>query len=106
MNKNIVLVAETGSDITLEIAEEYGIYLVPMHISMGEETLDDGSFPSKEICAYYEQTGKVPKTSASSPHDFITVFDLIHELWPEKHILHLAYSAVTTCSYQNALLAA
>ncbi len=106
MNKNIVLVAETGSDITPEIAEKYGIYLVPMHVSMGEENLDDGFFPSKEICAYYDRTGKVPKTSASSPHDFINVFDLIHERWPEKHILHLAYSAVTTCSYQNALLAA
>ena len=50
-------------------------------------------------------TGKVPQTSASTPTDFEQVFDDIHQRWPEAKILHLAYSAVTTCSYQNALLA-
>ncbi|MBO5460880.1 MAG: DegV family EDD domain-containing protein [Ruminococcus sp.] len=102
---NIILVAETGSDITPELAKENGIYLVPMHVSMGSETLDDGTFPAEDVCAYYDRTGKVPTTSASTPYDFTKIFDEIHEQFPEKKILHLAYSAVTTCSYQNALLA-
>ena len=102
---NIILVAETGSDITPEIAAAHGIHLVPMHVSMGETTLDDGSFPPEDVCAYYDRTGKVPRTAASNPEDFTKVFDEIHSRWPEKKILHLAYSAVTTCSYQNALLA-
>lgn len=105
MSSNIVLVAETGSDITPELARELGVWLVPMHVSMGDKTLDDGSFPPEEVCAYYDRTGKVPQTSASAPADFETVFDEIHRRWPEKKILHLAYSAATTCSYQNALLA-
>ena len=106
MNSQIVLVAETGSDITAEQAKEYGIYLVPMHVSMAGQTLDDGTFPAEDVCAYYDSTGKVPQTSASAPSDFAKVFDEIHQKWPEKKILHLAYSAVTTCSYQNAFLAA
>ena len=105
MSSQIVLVAETGSDITVEQAAEYGIHLVPMHVSMANQTLDDGTFPAEDVCAYYESTGKVPQTSASSPSDFTKVFDEIHAKWPEKKILHLAYSAVTTCSYQNAVLA-
>ena len=105
MSSQIVLVAETGSDITVEQAAEYGIHLVPMHVSMANQTLDDGTFPAEDVCAYYESTGKVPQTSASSPGDFTKVFDEIHAKWPEKKILHLAYSAVTTCSYQNAVLA-
>ena len=105
MNSNIILLAETGSDIPADLAAEKGIYLVPMHVSMGDKTLDDGAFPPEEVCAYYDRTGKVPTTSASIPHDFARVFDEIHEIFPEKQILHLAYSAVTTCSYQNALLA-
>lgn len=104
MNKNIILVAETGSDVTPELAEEYGIYLVPMHVQMGNETLDDGKFPPEEVCAYYDSTGKVPTTSASTPYDFEKIFDELHERYPEKKILHLAYSAVTTCSYQNAVM--
>ena len=103
---NIILVAETGSDITRELAQEYGIYLVPMHVNMGDETLDDGAFPPEDVCDYYELTGSVPHTSASSPEDFAKVFDEIHEKYPGKQILHLAYSAVTTCSYQSAILAA
>ena len=105
MHQNIVLVAETGSDITPVLAEQHGIFLVPMHVSMGNETLDDGTFPPEDVCAYYDRTGKVPTTSASSPNDFEVVFDEIHARWPEKKILHLAYSAVTTCSYQSAVLA-
>ena len=54
MNKNIVLLAETGSDISPEIAEKYGIYIVPMHVQMGDVTKDDGTFPPEEVCEYYE----------------------------------------------------
>ena len=103
---NIILVAETGSDIPKDIAKEWGIFLVPMHVTMGDETFDDGTFPIEKICEYYNNTNKVPKTSGSSPQDFIKVFDEIHRLYPDKQILHLAYSAVTTCAYQSALIAA
>ncbi|MGG7144896.1 DegV family protein [Clostridium nigeriense] len=103
---NIILVAETGSDIPKDIAEELGIFLVPMHVTMGDSTYDDGSFPVEQICEYYNNTNKIPKTSGSSPQDFTKVFDEIHRLYPDKQILHLAYSAVTTCSYQSALIAA
>ena len=105
MHPHIILLAETGSDITPELAKENGIYLVPMHVSMGDVTLDDGSFPPEELCSYFRRTGKTPTTSASTPYDFTHVFDRIHDQYPDHHIVHLAYSAVTTCSYQNALLA-
>lgn len=75
MHKNVVLVAETGSDVTAELVREQDIFLVPMHVSMGNKTLDDGAFPPEEICAYYDRTGTVPQTSASSPEDFKKVFD-------------------------------
>lgn len=104
MHHHIILVAETGSDITPALAKEHDVYLVPMHVQMGDVTLDDGTFPPEDVCAYYDRTGKVPTTSASTPYDFTKVFDEIHAAYPEHHILHLAYSAVTTCSYQNAVL--
>ncbi len=103
--KSIVLVAETGSDITPELASKYGIEIVPMHVAFETETLDDGTFPVEKICDYYKNTGKLPKTSGSTPEDFIRIFDEIHEKWPKAHILYMAYSAVTTCSYQSAKIA-
>ncbi len=104
--KSIILVAETGSDITPELAAQYGIQIVPMHVTFGEEALDDGAFPVKKIVDYYKSTGKLPKTSGSTPEDFLGVFDEIHTKWPDAHILYLAYSAITTCSYQSAKIAA
>lgn len=105
MEKTLILTAETGSDLTPDMAAQYGIHLVPMHVTMGEVCLDDGAFPSQDVCDYYDRTGTVPKTSASAPEDFTQVFDAIHAAHPKAQILHLAYSAATTCSYQNAGIA-
>ena len=60
MAKKILITAETGSDISREMAEELGIQLIPMHVSLGNETLDDGTFPPEDVCAYYDKTGKCP----------------------------------------------
>lgn len=102
----IILVAETGSDITAELAERYGIYIVPMHVAFDDETLDDGTFPAQKIVDFYQSTGRLPRTSGSTPDDFTPVFDRIHAEHPEAQILYLAYSAVTTCSYQSGVIAA
>ncbi len=100
-----ILLAETGSDLPKDLAERYGVYIVPMHVSLGDETLDDGAFPVEEICNYYDRTRQLPKTSGSSPEDFNKIYDEIHAHWPDRHIVYLAYSAVTTCSYQSGVIA-
>lgn len=105
MSNHILLTAETGSDLPRELAAELGIHLIPMHVSMGDETLDDGTFPPEEVCAYYDRTGKIPTTSGSTPYDFEAVYDRIFAENPDAKILHLAYSAVTTCSYHSCELA-
>ncbi|MBQ3194451.1 MAG: DegV family EDD domain-containing protein [Oscillospiraceae bacterium] len=102
---SILLLAETGSDITPELAAKLGVRLVPMHVSLGSETRDDGTFPPEEVCAYYDRTGKVPTTSGSTPYDFDTVYQEIFAENPNAQVLYLAYSAVTTCSYHSAELA-
>lgn len=103
---NYILLAETGADIPPDIVKRYKIQIVPMHVSFGGTTRDDGDFPTEEIFTYYQKTGTLPQTSGSTPHDFETAFDRIHAQYPDCHILHLAYSATTTCSYQSALIAA
>ena len=105
MLSRIILLAETGSDITPELAREYGISLVPMHVSMGSQTLDDGTFPAEDVCAYYDRTGKVPTTSGSTLYDFETVYEEIFANDPDARVLYLAYSAVTTCSFHSSHLA-
>ena len=79
--------------------------MVPKHVTFDKETKKDGSFPVSDICDYYSATRAIPKTSGSTPGDFVEAFERIHAEYPEKSILHLAYSAVTTCSYQSAVIA-
>lgn len=101
-----ILLAETGADIPADMAAQYGIWTVPMHVAFGDVTRDDGTFPVEEVYAHYEKTGTLTKTSGCTPGDFEKVYAEIREKEPEGHILHLAYSAVTTCSYQSAIIAA
>ena len=103
---SILLVAETGSDLTPELAAEYGVTLVPMHVSFGGQTRDDGAFPVSEMFEHYAKTRDLPRTSGCTPHDFEVVFDRLQSEHPGVPILHLAYSACTTCSMQSAIIAA
>ena len=102
----ILLVAESGSDITPEIAEKYGVTIVPMHVAFAGETRDDGSFPVTEMFSHYTRTRDLPRTSGCTPHDFELVFERLQREHPGQPILHLAYSACTTCSMQSAIIAA
>ena len=102
---DIVITAETGCDVPAAEAAELGIVLVPMHVSMGSRTIDDGELSAAEMLEQCRQLGVLPKTSGCTPGDFQVVFDRIHEERPDAQILHLAYSAVTTCSLESAIAA-
>ena len=102
----IVITAETGCDIPAAEAAELGVVLVPMHVTLGDKTIDDGELSSAEMLERCRQLGVLPKTSGCMPVDFQRVFDRIHEEDPEAQILHVAYSAATTCSLESALAAA
>ena len=102
--RKIILVAESGADIPDEAADRYGIFIVSMYVTMNGMVRKDGSFPVKELDAYYRLTGDLPQTSAPNPQDYREVFLYVHDRWPDAEILHLCYSAVTSCSYQNAVI--
>ncbi len=103
--EKIIITAETGSDIPKELAEKYNIHLIPMHVTFGDITKDDGTFSPYEIYEYYDREHKVPTTSGCNPQEFENVFNALCNKYPDCHIIHMAYSAVTTCSYQNAIVA-
>lgn len=103
---HLILLAESGSDITPELAEANGIVIVPMHVSFGGETRDDGSFPVPEMFEFYKKHRELPRTSGCTPHDFEVVFERLDREYPGVPILYLAYSSSTTCSMQSAMIAA
>ena len=91
----IILMAESGSDITPEQAKQNGIVIVPMHVSFGGETRDDGAFPTTEMFDFYKKHRELPRTSGCTPHDFEAVFERLDREYPDASILYLAYSALS-----------
>ena len=104
--KKFILVTESGSDMTQEYIDKHNVYIVPMHINMGEKTYDDGKIKAKDVFNYYDEKNALPSTAGSNPQDFTEIFDEITKKHPESEIIYIAYSAVTTVSYNSANLVA
>lgn len=104
--RKYIITTESGSDLSKELIERYNIHVVPMHVTMGDLTYSDGSFEVQKVFDFYEETGTLPKTSGSTPQDNTEVFKNIFEKYPDAHIIHIAYSAVTTVSFNAANIAA
>lgn len=101
-----IITTESGSDISQQLIDRYGIHVIPMHVTMGSETFDDGSFDVEEVYRFYNESGTLPKTSGSTPQDNSVAFEQIFANYPEAQIIHIAYSAVTTVSYNSCHIAA
>ena len=43
-----IITAESGSDLPKELVERYGVRIIPMHVTMGDETRPDGTFQLKK----------------------------------------------------------
>lgn len=104
MRKYYILV-ESGADLSPELIETYDIRVAPMHLSLDDKDYLDGEISVEDACAFYDQTGRIPKTSAVSPFEFIEVIEQIKKENPEAIIVHIGYSAKLTSSFQNSLIA-
>ena len=67
--KKYIITTESGSDLSKEIIDRYNIKVIPMYVTMGDQTYPDGSFDVQKVFDHYEKTGNLPKTSGSSPQD-------------------------------------
>ena len=101
-----IITTESGSDLPKEYVDRYNVQIIPMHVTMGNETLPDGSFEVEKAFQFYDETGTLPKTSGTTPDDNSKKFAEIREKYPEAHIIHIGYSAVTTVSFNAAHIAA
>lgn len=101
-----IITTESGSDLPKEYVDRYNVQIIPMHVTMGNETMPDGSFEVEKAFQFYDETGTLPKTSGTTPDDNLKKFAEIREKYPEAHIIHIGYSAVTTVSFNAAHIAA
>lgn len=103
--RDIIISTESGSDLPESLIKKYNFKVVPMHIVMGDTAYQDGSISVDKVYDYYNETKKIPTTSAVNVGEYIDFFNQIREEYPDCVIMHLAYSSLASSTYQNAQIA-
>ena len=104
MSEKIIIASDSTCDLGAELIEKYGVKILPLGVTLGEENYTDGvDIDPDMIYANYEKTGQLPKTSAVNLTDFedffeeytkagysVVVFTISSEMSSTYHNAHLA----------------
>ena len=103
--EKIKVTCDSTCDLTPELYQNYGVDILPLGITLGETLYYDGvNVAAKDLFAYADRTGTLPKTSAVSPNTYIETFRPYVE--DGYSIIHINISSEFSTCYQNACLAA
>lgn len=103
--EKIKVTCDSTCDLTPQLYESYGVEVISLGITLGDELYYDGvNVTAEQLFAYADRTGTLPKTSAISPIQYEKVF----RHWVEEGytVIHINISAEFSACYQNACLAA
>jgi len=105
VDKLVKVTADSTCDLSKELLEQRDVSLMPLYVNLGEQCYRDRTdIEPGKIFAYFEQTGKLAKTSAISPEDYKRFFQQYRQ--EGRHIVHVCLSSEFSSCYQNACLAA
>lgn len=102
---SIKITSDSTSDLSPALLEQYDITVLPLYVTMGEQTCRDGvGARPEDLFAYVERTGSLPTTAAvnvADYHDCFAQFSPRHEA-----VIHITISSDFSSCYQNACVAA
>ena len=105
MNQKVIISSDSTCDLSPELLERYQIRILPMGISLGDQTYRDGiDITPDDIYAHQEKTGELPKTSAIN---LMENMDYFEELTKDgSAVVHFTISSSMSSTYNNACAAA
>lgn len=101
----IKIISDSTADLPKELIEKYDIEVLPLSVTLGENTFRDGlEICPQDIFKFYEETKTLPKTSAVSVLEYTEAFTS----WVEKgyDVVHFTISSTMSACFQNATIAA
>jgi len=101
----LVIITDSGSEITAEAAKELNVRVLPLTVRFGNEEYKAGETLSNE--AFYNkliETDEFPKTSQISPAVYEDVFEEITEAGDEA--IYISISSNLSGTMQSAMIAA
>ena len=72
---SIKITSDSTSDLSPALLEQYDITVLPLYVTMGEQTCRDGvDARPEDLFAYVERTGSLPTTAAVNVADYHDCF--------------------------------
>lgn len=100
----IKIFADSTSDLPPNLISEYNIGIIPLYVVFNDHTFRDGvDLTPPQLYEKVSETGRLPKTAAPSPADFISAFTPSIEAGDQ--IIYISLSSELSSTYQNAVIA-
>ena len=96
----IAISTESTVDVTEEIKNKYDLKIVPFTVLLGDDAEPDGKISGKDVIAYVDKTGKLPKTSAVNREQYEEHFKTL--LKEYDAVVHIALSSMISSACENA----
>ena len=101
----IKITCDSTCDLTEEIYRKYDIEVVPLGVVLGDELRRDGvNVSERDLFAFTEQTGTLPKTSAISVGEYAELFRKYVD--QGYSVIHVNLSSGLSVCHANACMAA
>lgn len=100
----IAISVESSADLTKEMIAKYDVKVIPYHITVGDETFNDGEKTAEELFAIVDKTGVLPKTTALNEFEYAEFFNGLKKDYDA--VIHFCLSGGITSSCANAFRAA
>lgn len=106
MSKAVRIVVDSGADLTQEVAQQYGISIVPLKVTIGDTEYQDGvNLQKEEFLDKLPHTSVMPFTTQPSPADFMQQYEQLRDDGA-SHIISIHLSSKMSGTFQSASLAA
>lgn len=100
----IKIITDSTSDISIQLAKEMNIEIVPLIVRVdGNEYKDRVELSPEDFYKQLEEKDLTPSTSQPSPQDFLKVYEKAKEAGDE--ILVITLSSEVSGTYQSAMIA-
>lgn len=100
----VMIISDSTCDLSKKLIEENNIKVVPLYVSFDLDIYKDGiEMTPEKLYEMVKETKKIPKTSACSVGDFITIFK--HYIEEGYEVFYTGIGSKLSSTYSNALLA-
>lgn len=103
----VQIVTDSTCDLAPDMIRDYGITVLPLYVTLGEKSYQDGrNITADDIFSYVQKGGSIPKTAAVSQKDYEECFARIREEHPDDEIICITISSKMSACFAHACEAA